>query len=107
MLLNRSAVTNPRNVGCAAAPVFGPAKNVLAFCVFRVSVRVPLVVTGLPVIEKIGVLLPSARPTLVTVPAPAAHAPSPLRKEEALQVPLQREMTSEDAAAEKAEGPLP
>ena len=45
-----SAVTRARNVGDAATPVVGPAKTRLADCVRSVSVIVPDVVTGEPVI---------------------------------------------------------
>jgi hypothetical protein len=45
-----SAITNALKVGWAAAPLLGPAKIILAVCVFKVSVKVPEVVTGEPVI---------------------------------------------------------
>jgi hypothetical protein len=63
-----SAIVKALKVGWAAAPLAGPAKTVLAVWVFRVSVRVPLPVTGEPVIVKMGAVDPSASPTLDTVP---------------------------------------
>lgn len=50
---------------------------VFADCVARVSVSVPLEVTGDPEIVKIGVELPSDKPTLVTVPEPPPPPPLP------------------------------
>jgi hypothetical protein len=69
-----SATTMPRKLGCAAEPVVGPANTIFAACVARVSVSVPVVVTGDPVIVKIGVVEPSANATLVTLPDPPPTA---------------------------------
>lgn len=71
-VLGRSAVTSDRKVGVAAAPEDGPANTVLALCVWRVPVSVPLVVTGVP--ETAKTLLGKFRPTLVTVPPLCALA---------------------------------
>ena len=60
-----SAATIVLNVGLAATPVVGPAKNVLAVWVARVSARVPLDVTGEPPMLNI---LGADSATLVTVP---------------------------------------
>jgi hypothetical protein len=97
-----SAETSERNVGCAAAPVVGPAKTVLAVSVLSVSVSVPLPVTGEPEMVKMGAVDPSANATLVTVPLPppaAAHAPSPRRNVELEHVPVHSPMTFADVAA--------
>ena len=70
----RSASTNARNVGVAAAPVVGPAKCVLAACVANVPTSVPVDVTGPPVTVKIA---GNARSTLVTEPpVPAEGEPN-------------------------------
>jgi hypothetical protein len=82
-LFGISAETSPLNVGCAADPVVGPAKTVLAVCVVNVWVSVPEVVTGLPVIVYIGVVEASEKATLVTVP----------------EVPLWKEYSAFQAAA--------
>jgi hypothetical protein len=68
--LGRSAPTKDLNVGCAAAPVVGPAKTLFAVCVARVSVNVPEEVTGLPDMLNIGDVLASEKETDVTVPEP-------------------------------------
>src|SRR5205823_6759635 len=62
--LGRSAATNARNVGTAAAPDDGPAKTVLAVCVVNVPVNVPIEVTGDPLILNTDAGRES--PTLVT-----------------------------------------
>src|SRR5512135_968068 len=63
----RSAATRARNVGCAGAPVVGPAHTVLADSVALVTARVPAVVTGEPLtLNSAGI----DRPTLVTEPVP-------------------------------------
>jgi hypothetical protein len=66
-----SASTSPRKVGAAAEPVVGPLKIVLADCVARVAVSVPVVVIGDPETEK---MFGKARATEVTVP-PVAQSP--------------------------------
>lgn len=45
--LGRSAATNVLKAGCAAEPVIGPAKTLLAAWVVRVKFRDPVEVTGL------------------------------------------------------------
>jgi hypothetical protein len=62
-----SAATNALKVGMAGEPVVGPAKTKFAVCVLRVPVKVPLVVTGLPLTVKME---GNARATEVTVPVP-------------------------------------
>src|SRR5437660_739687 len=62
--LGRSAATNARKVGTAAAPDDGPAKTVFAVCVVNVPVKVPEPVTGDPLTLKTET--GSASPTLVT-----------------------------------------
>lgn len=62
-----SATTRVLNVGVAAGPLEGPANTALAGSVVKVPVRVPLLVTGLPVTVKMD---GNDRPTLVTVPPP-------------------------------------
>lgn len=64
----KSALTNNLNVGVDAAPEAGPENIVLAVWVFKVPVKVPLVVTGEPLTIK---MLGKDKPTLETVPAPA------------------------------------
>ena len=49
----RSFVTKALKAGAAAAPVVGPAQTVLAVWVASVTVKVPLVVMGEPLTEKI------------------------------------------------------
>jgi len=63
----QSSLTSERNVGAAAAPVVGPAKIKLALCVASVVVRVPDVVTGLPLTLNMAGI---DKATLVTVPLP-------------------------------------
>ena len=64
----RSAAVNPRNVGAAAEPDVGPAKNKFADCVASEAVRVPAEVTGEFATVKIEGML---KPTLVTLPVAA------------------------------------
>jgi hypothetical protein len=61
----RSALVIARNVGVAAPPETGPAKNVFAVSVFNENVKVPEDVMG----EPLTVNIPgAANPTEVTVP---------------------------------------
>jgi hypothetical protein len=48
-----SASTKARHVGTASTPVLGPIRAVLATCVEKASVTVPVVVTGEPDTEKV------------------------------------------------------
>ncbi len=50
------------NVGVAGAPAVGPAKKAFADCVLRVAVKVPVVMTGLPLTLNRGPEM--ERPTL-------------------------------------------
>ena len=65
--LGRSAPTRDRNVGCAAAPVVGPAQTRLAAWVAKAAVSVPETVTGLP---ETVMIEGSESPTEVTEPEP-------------------------------------
>ncbi len=57
----------PPNVGCAAAPVVGPEKTVLAVCVFNVSVSALV-----PAVLNIGAVLASVSDTLCSAVAASA-----------------------------------
>src|SRR5271166_7184227 len=76
VLAPMSAATSARNVGCAAAPVVGPAQTVFALWVALVIASVPAPVIGEPpTVKSAG----AVSATLVTVPAPGiiedgAHA---------------------------------
>src|SRR5574340_1687323 len=69
-----SAATRDRKVGCAGAPLVGPAQTVLADSVAFVTASVPLVVTGVPATENSAGI---ERPTLVTLPVPTPPGRSP------------------------------
>jgi hypothetical protein len=89
--LLKSATTNERNVGAAAAPVVGPASMRFADCVAHEIANVPVVVTGDPLtVNCAGVV----NATEVTVPVPA-HVPSPRQNvEDDAPVPLLKSATT-------------
>lgn len=66
--LGMSLAPIARNVGVAAPPLVGPAKNVFAVSVANVIAKVPDVVIGLPVTDRMEGTVSA---TEVTVPVPA------------------------------------
>lgn len=78
-----SAATNARNVG-VPEPDVGPAKTLFCAWLASVPVRVPLVVTGLPLTLKMD---GSAKPTEVTEPLPVPTATPLMNKAAAFRLP--------------------
>jgi hypothetical protein len=94
-------------VGVAAAPVVGPANNVLADWVWSVTARVPLVVTGDPATDrKLGTVSATEVTVPVAVPGGTAKVPSSLKNFAPVGVPEKTE-TTPDAVAAVALPPVP